>query len=83
MNGRELLAQCVTVPAVLDAIGDADDLREAGLNSGEIVLLIMRLEDEVDRALEDEEITSVSTIAGIDALLATAGPPDASARDAA
>ena len=72
MNGREFLSQCTSVPGVLDALADDQDLREAGLNSGEIVLAVMRLEEHIDRALEDDEIASITTIASIDALLRTA-----------
>ncbi|MFB7102407.1 phosphopantetheine-binding protein [Streptomyces hydrogenans] len=84
MNGRALLAQCISAPAILDTLADDEDLREAGLNSGEIVLAVMRLEDTIGRALDDDEITSITTIAGIDALLPTgeAAPP-APVQDAA
>ncbi|KNB50819.1 acyl carrier protein [Streptomyces caatingaensis] len=83
MNGRELLAQCVSAPGVLDSLTDDQDLREAGLNSGEIVLAVMRLEERLGRALDDDEIASVTTIAGIDALLRPAGGPTADTQDAA
>ncbi|MFE2110456.1 phosphopantetheine-binding protein [Kitasatospora sp. NPDC059463] len=77
MNARELLARSMAAPAILDDIADGDDLRESGLNSGEMVLVVMHLEEEIRRALDDEEITSVTTIAAIDDLLRTAGPADA------
>ncbi|MFC0843798.1 hypothetical protein ACFH04_08730 [Streptomyces noboritoensis] len=80
MNGREFLAQCMAVPAILDSLADDQDLREAGLNSGEIVLAVMLLEERVGRALGDDEIASLTTMESIDALLRTA---DASAWDAA
>jgi acyl carrier protein len=83
MNGREILAQCISAPAILDSLADDEDLREAGLNSGEIVLVVMRLEEGIGRALDDDEITSVTTIASIDALLRGADPSAASAQDAA
>ncbi|MEU2656785.1 phosphopantetheine-binding protein [Streptomyces sp. NPDC007325] len=83
MNGRELLAACISAPAILDALTDDEDLREAGLNSGEIVLAVMRLEETIGRALDDDEITSVTTIASIDALLRTVGTSQGPVRDAA
>lgn len=82
MNARQLLAQCISAPAILHDIADGDDLRESGLNSGEMVLVVMRLEEELGRALDDEEIASVSTIACIDLLLGTARTPESASHSA-
>ncbi|WP_411107022.1 phosphopantetheine-binding protein [Streptomyces sp. cmx-4-9] len=79
MTGRQLLAECMSAPAILNSIADDDDLRDAGLNSGEMVLLVMKLEDEIGRAMEDEEIVSVATIADIDALLGARPAQDTAA----
>lgn len=79
MTGRQLLAECMSAPAILNSIADDDDLRDAGLNSGEMVLLVMKLEDEIGRAMEDEEIVSVATIADIDALLGASPAQDTAA----
>ncbi|KUJ68015.1 hypothetical protein ACZ90_22445 [Streptomyces albus subsp. albus] len=82
MNARQLLAESISAPAILDSVADGDDLREAGLNSGEMVLVVMKLEDRIGRALDDEEIGSVTTIASIDALIGADRPSDSATRNA-
>ncbi|MET9764383.1 acyl carrier protein [Streptomyces sp. NPDC006372] len=66
---RRVLGECVAFAAAVDAIGDDDDLRESGLNSGEMVLFVMRVEELLGRPLTDSELDSVTTIASVDALL--------------
>ncbi|MFD2467434.1 phosphopantetheine-binding protein [Amycolatopsis silviterrae] len=71
-KARELVRSCLGPDDFLDEVTDTEDLREAGLNSGEFVLISLRLEEEIDRALTDEELGRIRSIQDIDAVLAEA-----------
>ena len=71
-KARELVRSCLGPDGFLDEVTDTEDLREAGLNSGEFVLISLRLEEEIDRALTDEELGRIRSIRDIDAVLAEA-----------
>lgn len=68
-RARTLVGLCISNPALLDELDETTDLRDAGLNSGEFVLITLRLEEEIDRPLEDEEIDRLTTLGDIEALL--------------
>jgi acyl carrier protein len=70
-TARELVRSCLGQADFLDEIADTDDLREVGLNSGEFVLISLRIEEQIDRVLTDEELGGIRSIQDIDAVLAT------------
>lgn len=77
-KARNLVGLCVSNPELLEGLDESADLRDAGLNSGEFVLITLRLEEELDRPLEDEEIDALTTLGDIEELLAaTSDGPDA------
>lgn len=71
-KARELVRSCLGQDDFLDEVNDTEDLREVGLNSGEFVLISLRVEEEIDRALTDEELGRIRSIQDIDAVLADA-----------
>ena len=65
---RELIKKGLDFPALLDRIGDDEDLVSAGVNSGEMIRVALACEDHLNRPLTDAElsgITSVSSVAGL------------------
>ncbi|MEU0247434.1 hypothetical protein ABZ192_24570 [Streptomyces sp. NPDC006235] len=70
MNARELVASCLDNPLMLDRIGDAEEFHTAGINSGEVIRIALRCEEEVGRPLDDDELALAGTLQGIDRLLA-------------
>lgn len=71
-KARTLVGQCISNPELLDELDGTTDLRDAELNSGEFVLITLRLEEEIDLPLEDEEIDRLTTLGDIEELLAGA-----------
>ncbi|WP_371649210.1 MULTISPECIES: acyl carrier protein [unclassified Streptomyces] len=67
---RQLVSQCLDFPSILDSIGDADDFVSSGVNSGEVIRIALRCEEELGRALSDEELASLNTLAAVRELLA-------------
>jgi hypothetical protein len=70
VNARELVASCLDNPLMLDRIGDTEEFQAAGINSGEVIRIALRCEDEVGRPLDDDELAMAGTLQGIDRLLA-------------
>ncbi|MEU9980227.1 acyl carrier protein [Streptomyces sp. NPDC050856] len=70
MNARELVAACLDNPLMLERIGDTEEFHAAGVNSGEVIRIALRCEEEIGRALDDDELAAVNTLEGIDLLLA-------------
>jgi len=67
-DARSLVRASLEHPALLDRVGDEDDLAAAGVSSGELIRLALSLEDRLGRPLEDEELlalTSVHAVAGL------------------
>ncbi|MFI0980761.1 hypothetical protein ACH4SP_27590 [Streptomyces sp. NPDC021093] len=70
MNARELVAGCLDNPLMLERVGDADEFHTAGINSGEVIRIALRCEEEAGRPLDDDELALTNTLKGIDQLLA-------------
>ena len=66
---RELVRTCLDLPAVLDRIGDTDSLLAHGVNSGEVILIALRCEQELGRALTDAELEELDSVTAVDLLL--------------
>ncbi|MFI5780330.1 hypothetical protein [Nocardia sp. NPDC051570] len=66
---REVVKGCLDLPALIDLIGDADELVSGGVNSGEIIRIAQRCEEILDRALTSDELTGIDTITAVAALL--------------
>jgi Phosphopantetheine attachment site len=66
---RELIRGCLDLPAVLDRISDTDDLLTHGVNSGEVVLVALRCEQALGRALSDAELERLDSVVAVDELL--------------
>jgi acyl carrier protein len=66
---RELIRGCLDLPAVLDRISDSDDLLTHGVNSGEVVLIALRCEQTLGRALTDAELEQLDSVVAVDKLL--------------
>jgi hypothetical protein len=66
---RELIRDCLDLPSVLDRIGDSDDLLTHGVNSGELVLVALRCEQALGRALTEAELEQLDSVLAVDRLL--------------
>ncbi|MBC2905590.1 phosphopantetheine-binding protein [Streptomyces cupreus] len=67
--GHALLLEFVDLPELLDGIGRDDDLTTAGLNSGDLIRLALAIEEQTGSPLDDDELTALHTVAGIDQVL--------------
>ncbi|MGK5632642.1 acyl carrier protein [Streptomyces sp. URMC 123] len=69
--GRRLLLELVDVPGLFDDLAPDADLLAAGINSGELIRLALAIEERTGTPLDDEELAALSTVQGIDRVLAT------------
>ena len=67
--GHALLLEFVDMPELLDGIGRDDDLTTAGLNSGDLIRLALAIEERTGSPLDDDELTALHTVEGIDQVL--------------
>ena len=68
-SARQLVRSGLDLPALLDRIGDDDDLMAGGVNSGEMVRIALRCEQELGRALTDDELAGLSTVRAVAELI--------------
>jgi len=68
--GRVLLMEVLDVPQLADTIADDADLILAGINSGDLIRLGLRIEEQTDLPLTDDELIELQTVNGIDNVLA-------------
>jgi hypothetical protein len=68
-HAREVVKDCLDLPALIDQIGDTDELVSAGVNSGEIIRIVQRCEKILDRRLTSDELTGIDSITAVAALL--------------
>ncbi|HEV7898803.1 MAG TPA: phosphopantetheine-binding protein [Planosporangium sp.] len=73
MDARELVAQCLDNPRLIDRIGDDEDLQGAGVNSGEVIQIALRCEEVLGRPLSNEEVDAIDSLRRVDKLLRNAG----------
>lgn len=66
---RRLVAGCLDLPAVLDRVGDEDDLVTSGIDSGEVLNLALRCEEILNRPLTDSELSALTSISAVAALV--------------
>jgi hypothetical protein len=82
-TARALIRSCLDLPALLDRIGDDEDLVGSGINSGEIVKIALECENRIGRLLTDDELAELSTVRAVDNLLKTGGPAVSGLRSSA
>ena len=68
-EARALIRAGLDLPILLDRIGDTDDLVAAGVNSGEIVRIALHCEQRLGRALTDDELSTLTSVAAVTELL--------------
>jgi acyl carrier protein len=68
-QARQVLKECLDLPELVDQIGDSEDLVLAGVNSGEIIRVAQQCEEILGRPLDDEELTGITSVASVAALL--------------
>lgn len=69
MDARALIRRNLDYPPLLDRIADDHDLVAAGVNSGEMIRVALDCEQHLGRPLTDEELTRMTSIQQIAALL--------------
>jgi hypothetical protein len=68
-TARELVRRALELPALLDRIGDQDDLLAAGVNSGELILVAVRCEERIGRPLSESELSALVSIDAVAKIL--------------
>jgi acyl carrier protein len=66
---RELVRGALELPALLETIRDDEDLLAAGVNSGELIVVAVRCEERLGRALTDSEMSSLVSIDAVAQIL--------------
>lgn len=75
--GRELLIEITGDADLVAAISDSHPLALSGVNSGDLVRLMLVLEERLGKPLTAEQAENIGTIADIEALLAGTDPESA------
>lgn len=73
MTARELVRSCLDLPALLDRIGDDEDLIGGGVNSGEILRIALECENRIGRLLTDDELAALGSVRAVQNLLEIKG----------
>jgi acyl carrier protein len=76
-QARQLVAKCMDLPMILDGIGNDDDLSTHGIDSGVLLVAALKCEQLLGRALDDAELSALTSLSAIADLL------DETGRDAA
>ncbi len=69
---RAVIKEGMDYPHLLDRITDHEDLITAGVNSGEMIRIALSCERHLGRALTDEELSRLATVAAVERLLTQA-----------
>lgn len=62
---RSLVRASLDHPALVDRVTDDADLAGAGVNSGELIRLALRIEGHLGRPLQDEELLELTSIRAV------------------
>jgi acyl carrier protein len=73
-QARELVARCMDLPMILDGIGDDDDLAAYGVDSGVLLVAALNCEKLLGRALDDAELSALTSLSAIADLLGGTAP---------
>ena len=68
-HARVLIKESLDNPALLELIGDNDDLLAAGVDSGEMIRIAFGCEKRLGRRLSDAELTALTSVAAIATIL--------------
>lgn len=68
-HARTLVRDHLDHPALLDRVGDDDDLVAAGVNSGELIRVALACEEQLGRPLGDEELADLTSVRAVECLL--------------
>jgi acyl carrier protein len=71
-EARAVIKEGMDYPHLLDRITDHEDLVTAGVNSGEMIRIALSCERYLGRALSDEELSRLATVAAVTQLLTEA-----------
>jgi hypothetical protein len=71
-DARAVIKEGMDYPHLLDRIADHADLVTAGVNSGEMIRIALSCERHLGRALTDEELSRLATVAAVKRLLSEA-----------
>ena len=67
---RTFVRESLDHPALLDRVGDDDDLVGAGVSSGELIRLALRCEEHLGRPLDEEELSGITSVRAVAGLIA-------------
>ncbi len=71
-DARSVIKEGMDYPHLLDRITDHEDLLTAGINSGEMIRIALSCEHRLRRALTDQELSRLGTVAAVAELLGQA-----------
>jgi aryl carrier-like protein len=71
-EARAVIKAGMDYPHLLDRIEDHEDLVTAGVNSGEMIRIALSCERHLGRALTDEELSRLATVAAVQRLMTEA-----------
>jgi acyl carrier protein len=71
-DARAVIKEGMDYPHLLDRVADHEDLVTAGVNSGEMIRVALSCERHLGRALTDEELSRLATVAAVARLLTEA-----------
>jgi aryl carrier-like protein len=71
-QARAVIKAGMDFPHLLDRIADHEDLVTAGVNSGEMIRIALSCERHLGRALTDDELSRLATVAAVERLLTQA-----------
>lgn len=71
-DARAVIKKGMDYPHLLDRITDHEDLVTAGVNSGEMIRIALSCESHLGRALTDDELSRLATVAAVARLLTEA-----------
>lgn len=74
-TGRQLLADLLDDPTLVEVAAD-EDLLAAGLNSGDIIRLALAIEEITGEPLDDQALSRLYTVDGLEEVLAERLPGD-------
>ncbi|HEV2343027.1 MAG TPA: acyl carrier protein [Actinocrinis sp.] len=78
-TARDLIRSVMELPELLEAIDDDADLRMAGIDSGELILVALRCEQQLGRPLDESELSGLVSVRSVASILTGPGGSDGAA----
>ncbi len=70
---RTMLVELTGTPEFADGVGDDEDLSASGMDSGDLVRLVLLIEERTGQEVSAEDLEGLTTIADYERFLAARG----------